>query len=385
MIGSISLTRQPVIEFGVGKIKTLGAHLAGCKRAFFLIDKPIEKILSPVMEEFHGSGIAVEVSTEVVPEPPIETLEKLLSPVERFNPDVIVGIGGGSTMDLAKLIAVLFEGTQKIDSIIGIGNVRGRRVRLVTASTTSGTGSEVTPIAVLTDTKAKLKKGVVSPYIVPDVAIVDPQLTLGMPASITASTGMDAMTHCIEAFTNRYAHPMIDTIAREGIRLIAANIETAVTEGRNLDARTAMSLGSLYGGMCLGPVNTAAVHALAYPLGGTYKISHGVSNSVLLPFVMNFNLSACVEKYAEIARIIGAADQEDTETAARQCIAAIRSQSIRCGIPSCLKELEIPESAIESMAESAMAVTRLLNNNPRALTIDDVIAVYRAAYAGAME
>ena len=385
MIGPITLTKLPVIEFGVGKIKTLGAHLAGCKRAFFLVDKPLEAMVSPVLEDLQGSGIAVEASSEVVPEPPIETLEKLLSPVQRFNPDVVVGIGGGSTMDLAKLLAVLFKGEQKIDSIIGIGNVRGRDVKLITASTTSGTGSEVTPIAVLTDTKAKLKKGVVSPYIVPDVAIVDPQLTVGMPASITASTGMDAMTHCIEAFTNRYSHPIIDTIACEGMRLIAANIETAVTEGRNLDARTAMCLGSLYGGMCLGPVNTAAVHALAYPLGGTYKIPHGVSNSVLLPFVMNFNLPACAEKYAEMARLIGAADQERTQSAARQGIAAIRSQSMQCGIPSSLKELDIPESAIETMAESAMAVTRLLNNNPRALTLKDVIAVYRAAYAGTIE
>jgi alcohol dehydrogenase class IV len=385
MIGPITLTKLPAIEFGVGKIKTLGAHLAGCKRAFFLVDKPIERMVSPVLEELQGLGIAIEVSSEVVPEPPIEALEKLLSPVERFNPDVVVGIGGGSTMDLAKLVAVLFKGEHKIDSIIGIGNVRGRNVKLVTASTTSGTGSEVTPIAVLTDTKAKLKKGVVSPYIVPDVAIVDPQLTVGMPASITASTGMDAMTHCIEAFTNRYSHPIIDTIAREGMYLIAANIETAVTEGNNLDARTAMALGSLYGGMCLGPVNTAAVHALAYPLGGTYKIPHGVSNSVLLPFVMNFNLPACAEKYAEIAHIIGAANQEDAKSAARLGIAAIRSRSMQCGIPSSLKELEIPESAIESMAESAMAVTRLLNNNPRALTMEDVIAVYRAAYAGTIE
>jgi alcohol dehydrogenase class IV len=385
MIRPITLTKLPVIEFGIGQIETLISHLAGSKRAFFLIDQPILGMVSPLLDTIRKTNLAVQVSTDIVPEPAIETLEKLLDPVKQFNPDVVVGIGGGSTMDLAKLTAVLFTGEQNVQSIIGIGNVRGRNVKLITASTTSGTGSEVTPIAVLTDTKAKLKKGVVSPHIVPDVAIIDPQLTFGMPAPITASTGMDAMTHCIEAFTNRYAHPIVDTIAREGVRLIAANIETAVAEGKNPDARTAMALGSLYGGMCLGPVNTAAVHALAYPLGGTYHIPHGVSNSVLLPFVMTFNLPACTEKYAEIAHIIGAADHGSSESAARQAIAAIRSLSMRCGIPASLKELGIPESAIESMAKSAMDVTRLMGNNPRTLTVDDTIAVYRAAYTGTIE
>lgn len=385
MIRPITLTKLPVIEFGIGQIEKLISHLEGSKRAFFLIDQPILGMVSPVLDTIRKTNLAVKVSTDIVPEPAIETLEKLLDPVKQFNPDVVVGIGGGSTMDLAKLTAVLFTGEQNVQSIIGIGNVRVRNVKLITASTTSGTGSEVTPIAVLTDTKAKLKKGVVSPHIVPDVAIIDPQLTFGMPAPITASTGMDAMTHCIEAFTNRYAHPIIDTTAREGVRLIAANIETAVAEGKNPDARAAMALGSLYGGMCLGPVNTAAVHALAYPLGGTYHIPHGVSNSVLLPFVMTFNMPACTEKYAEIAHIIGAADRGSTESAARQAIAAIRSLSMRCGIPASLKELGIPESAIESMAKSAMDVTRLMNNNPRALTVDDAIAVYRAAYTGTIE
>jgi alcohol dehydrogenase class IV len=279
---------------------------------------------------------------------------------------------------------VLFTREQKVEEVLGIGNVRGRSVKLITAATTSGTGSEVTPIAILTDPEQKLKKGVVSPFLIPDVAIVDPELTRSVPPDVTAATGMDAMTHCIEAFTNVFAHPIIDNIALEGIRLIGAHIFRAVEKGDDLEARTALSLGSLYGGMCLGPVNTAAVHALAYPLGGEFRVSHGVANSLLLPYVMQFNAPACADKYAQVAAALGE-KVRGSENGARQAVRRVKEISDACGIPACLQDLNIPQDAIPGMARGAILVTRLMDNNPRTVTEADARDIYTAAYQGVID
>lgn len=382
MLRPISLNFPNTIEFGEGKISTLPAHLSDCKRVFILVDPPILDKIKPTIEEIKSNGSEVNTSTEVVPEPPFESLENLLAPVKSFNPDAIVGVGGGSAMDMAKVISVLFSGEQSINDIIGIGQVKNRTVKLISASTTSGTGSEVTPIAVLTDVEQKLKKGVVSPFLIPDVAIVDPSLTVSLPASVTAATGMDAMTHCIEAYTNVNSHPIIDNYAIEGVSLIAKNLEKAIKDGSDIKAREALALGSLYGGLCLGPVNTAAVHALAYPLGGEYKISHGVSNSVLLPFVMSYNLPNCIEKYSNIGRAIGLDPHMSKEDRAKEAIRKIREISDKCGIPASLKELDIPEDAIPHMAKSAMNVKRLLDNNPREIKEKDAIQIFENAFNG---
>jgi len=385
MIAPLTLNVPKCIEFGSGKLSTLPFHLEGKSRIFFLVDAPILGRIEPLIAELKNAGKSVLVSTDVVPEPPLEALEVLLAPVREFSPEAIVGVGGGSALDLAKLVAVLFDGRQKTLDIIGIGKVTGRNVRLISVATTAGTGSEVTPIAILTDTQAKLKKGVVSQYLIPDIAIVDPDLTLTLPPAVTAATGMDAMTHCIEAYTNRHAHPIVDNLAIEGARLIAANLERCIRNGSDLEARSAMSLGSLYGGLCLGPVNTAAVHAMAYPLGGTFKVSHGVSNSVLLPFVMAFNLSGNLRKYAEIALAVGAPKGRDDQETAFNGVLKIRQISDACGIPQSLKDLDIPESAIPEMAKAAMLVTRLMDNNPRKVELHDAEAIYRKAYHGRVE
>jgi len=382
MIKPLTLNLPATIEFGAGSIGTLTTHLATHKRVYFLIDKPVSSLLEPVLKTLAESGIVVKICTDVVPEPPIESLEVLLAPVKEFAPDAIVGVGGGSAMDLAKLVAVLFNGDQRTEEVIGIDNVNERRVTLISAATTAGTGSEVTPIAVLTDSAAGLKKGVVSRHIVPDVAIVDPELTIGLPPAITAATGMDAITHCIEAYTNKFSHPIIDLLALQGIQLMYKSLEKAVTNGSDLEARTDMALGSLYGGMCLGPVNTAAVHALAYPLGGAFKISHGMSNSVLLPFVMQFNLTACIDRYGKIGRSIGVNSGKSDEEEARATIRALRELSEKCGIPSSLAAIDIPEAAIPDMAGAAMEVQRLLNNNPRELRTEDAQMIYQQAYHG---
>ncbi len=201
-----------------------------------------------------------------------------------------------------------------------------------------------------------------------------------MPPAITAATGMDALVHCIEAYANRYAHPMIDLYAIEGIRLIAAHLEAAYKDGTDIQARTALSLGSLYGGLCLGPVNTGAVHALAYPLGGEFHIAHGISNALLLPYVMNFNLSAAPDRYARIAEALGVMPEADDLKTAQRGVDAVRQLSARCGIPTRLSELDLPSQAIENLAESAMTVTRLLKNNLREVTYEDALMIYREAW-----
>jgi alcohol dehydrogenase class IV len=382
MSANITLNLPPVIEFGAGKIATLVDHLQGSSKVFLLVDKPLLAKIAPLAGVIEKSGGEVFLSTEVVPEPPIDTLTALLKTVRSFNPDAVVGIGGGSTMDLAKLLAVLSTGKQQVHEVIGVNKLGKRATRLVLASTTSGTGSEVTPIAVLTDSGEKLKKGIVSPHLVADVTIVDPELTMGLPAQVTAATGMDALTHCIEAYTNRFAHPIVDHFALQGIRLISGNLETAVLDGDRLEARAAMSLGSLYGGLCLGPVNTAAVHALAYPLGGEFNVPHGVANAVLLPFVMDFNLPACTEKYAQLARVMGVTSPGPPDVVAQAGIRKIRQLSQRCGVPAGLRQMGIPESAIPSLAKAAMQVTRLLGNNPRTLHLHDAQTLFTAAFNG---
>ncbi|MBL6990373.1 MAG: iron-containing alcohol dehydrogenase [Bacteriovoracaceae bacterium] len=385
MLGAnITLNWPSTIEFGEGKLERLIEHLKDNKRVFFLVDQHIVGKIDPITSKLKSMGISTQVSTEIVPEPPLEALEQLLEPVRSFAPDAIVGVGGGSTLDLAKLVAVLFDGSQNVMDIIGVGLVKDRKVKLITVSTTSGTGSEVTPIAVLTDVQQKLKKGVVSQFLIPDVAIVDPLLTLSVPKSITAATGMDAIVHCIEAYTNRFAHHIIDNIALEGIRLLSKNLESAVKTGDDKQARSACALGSMYGGMCLGPVNTAAVHAMAYPLGGEFKISHGVSNSVLLPFVMIYNLPSCTAKYANIAKAIGVERKagETDETVAMNGILRLREIALNCEIPSNIKMLDVPEDAIDSMAHSALKVTRLMANNPREIDFDSAKEIYTKAYKG---
>jgi alcohol dehydrogenase class IV len=262
----------------------------------------------------------------------------------------------------------------------GINQLAGRSTFLACLPTTSGTGSEVSPNAILLDESEQLKKGIVSPHLVPDAAYVDPALTFTVPPHITAATGIDALTHCIEAYANRFAHPIIDLYALEGIRLIAANVVRAVENGSDSDARTALSLGSLFGGLCLGPVNTGAVHALAYPLGGEFHVAHGVSNSVLLPHVLEFNLPAAPQRYADIALALGVEVGATPEETAHRGLDKLRQLSRQSGIPAGLSDLDVPEEAISRMAESAMKVTRLLKNNVRELTTADAEAIYRAAY-----
>lgn len=352
----------------------------GFERVLVVSSPPTARLAGPLLE-LPGAQLYERVDRE----PTFQMFEQLLAEARKLRPDAIVGLGGGSVLDVAKLAAALADGAQQIGDVLGIGRLAGRRVFLACLPTTSGTGSEVSPNAILLDTSDRLKKAVISPHLVPDAAYMDPLLTVTMPPAVTASSGMDALTHCIECYANRAAHPAVDLYALEGIRLAGASLERAVHNGTDLAAREDMMRASLYGGLCLGPVNTAAVHALAYPLGGEFGVPHGISNAVLLPYVLAFNLPAMPERYAEVAVALGIPRGADPIETAKAGIRRIREMLRNCGLPLTLRELGVTESAIPRMVESAMTVTRLLKNNPRDVGPAEAERIYRAALSGELK
>jgi alcohol dehydrogenase len=276
-------------------------------------------------------------------------------------------------MDVAKLVALLARTDQELGSIYGIGMARGPRLKLIQVPTTAGTGSEVTPIAIVT-TGATEKKGVVSPVLLPDVALLDPVLTRGLPPAVTAATGIDAMVHAIEAYTSRHKkNPLSDALAREALRLLSGAIERAALHGDDLDARGDMLLGACFAGMAFANAPVAAVHALAYPIGGRFHVPHGLSNALVLPHVLRFNLDGGTRLYDELAPIFGASD-------GRGLVATLERLAERLAVPRRLREVGISHNELPLLAEDAMRQTRLLVNNPRDLTLDDARAIYQAAW-----
>lgn len=378
----ITLLQPPRIALGNGCALQSVEPFAqrGLRRILLVTSTPVVPLLRPLKTELKKAGVSVVVAPMVDREPTVSMFEEALAVAKAGKVDGVLGVGGGSALDVAKLLAALCRGRQKIRQVFGINQLQGRKLFLACIPTTAGTGSEVSPNAILLDETDDAKKGVVSPHLVPDAAYVDPTLMLTVPPAVTASTGLDALTHCIEAYANRFAHPVVDTYALQGIRLISANLLRAVRDGGDLEARAALALGSLYGGLCLGPVNTAAVHALAYPLGGMFHVAHGVSNAVLLPHVLRFNLPAAPERYADIAAALGV---ERKGSAVAVSERGLKKLAILCrdsGIPLRLSELGVPRTAIPSMAAAAMRVTRLLKNNLRPLTEADAIRIYEGSY-----
>lgn len=354
--------------------------MLGRSRVLIVTSNPIVPLARPLSDQLKSKGMAVTIWDAGDSEPTIEMLEAGLETSRSIQAEAVIGLGGGSVLDLAKLIAALHDSEQKITDVFGIDKLNGRSTYLACLPTTAGTGSEVSPNAILFDPSDQSKKGVVSQYLVADAAYVDPLLTRTVPANVTAATGMDALVHCIEAYANRFAHPIIDNYAIEGIRLIAANLKKAYDNGQDLEARSNLALASMYGGLCLGPVNTAAVHALAYPLGGKYHIPHGVSNAVLLRYVIQFNVQASPQRYAQIAKALGAQTGKDDVETAQRGLDIICALSEQCKMPSKISQLRIPYEDLESMAKSAMTVTRLLKNNLREITYNDALAIYRSAW-----
>ncbi len=378
----LTINSVGALSFGPGAALQCALDLAarGAESVLLVTTAPTRALSDPLVAALRGSGCRVVVWDDLAGEPSFSDFAKALAVAQAAGVDAVVGLGGGSAMDVAKLVAALADGKQQIRDAIGVDKLAGRALWLGCIPTTSGTGSEVTPIAILGDEDEDLKKGVVSRHLVPDGAYLDPLLTVSMPASVTAATGLDALTHCIEAYANRFSHPLIDVYAREGITLIANHLERACSYGGDLEARTAMMRASLYGGLCLGPVNTAAVHALAYPLGGEFHIAHGMANALLLPHVLRFNLEASPRRYAEIAWAMGVTPSGDDTADALQGIECVVNLADRCGVKRGMRHFGIARDAIPRMAVAAMTVTRLLERNPRELTEQDVVNIYEAAW-----
>ncbi len=378
----ITLLQPQKIVFGTGCIDRFGEDYlkTGNKRLFVVTLPFIRPMIAETMDKLTAAGTSIEYYENISAEPSVTDFKVMLDAARKFGADSFVGIGGGSVLDVTKLVATLVNSEQQIEDLFGIGFINKRGCWFACLPTTSGTGSEVSPNAILLDERDSLKKGVVSPHLIADAAYIDPKLTWTVPARVTAETGMDAITHCIEAYTNKFAHPMVDMYALMGIKLIAANITRAVKDGNDVEAREALSLGSMYGGLCLGPVNTAAVHALSYPLGGEFHISHGLSNAILLPSVMRFNYTSNVKKYAEVALACGVEPGATDEETALKGVDFITELSKACGIPTTLTEIGIPESAVDGMAKAAMNVQRLLKNNPREVTEADARDIYASLY-----
>ena len=350
------------------------------KKVFIITATPLLSVIQPLLESLKSKGVSVVIWDNISSEPTTKMLNDALKAYNSSGCDAVTGIGGGSVLDVAKLITVLHDSDQDIQSVFGIGKVAGRKTYIACLPTTSGTGSEVSPNAIIYDEIEKLKKGVISPYLVPDASYIDPLLTLTVPSNVTASTGMDALIHCIEGYANLFAHPITDVYALQGIRLIGANLKRAFDNGNDLEARAKMALGSLYGGLCLGPVNTGAVHALSYPLGSDFHTPHGIANSLLLPYIFEFNLPAMPDRYAQIAIALGAEPADSDIETAKHGLEIIIKLCHDCKIPLKLSEIGVPYDAIERMAKAAMTVTRLLKNNPIQLELKDALEIYKKAY-----
>ena len=376
---ALSLHQVPTLVFGDHALDRAQQflHDRGIQRPF-LVTSPSNRLRAAQLHP----GAHIDASTRR--EPTVAHFQALLSTARAFQPDAVIGFGGGSPLDAAKLVAALCHSTQTLDAAWGIGNLAPRRLPLLCLPTTAGTGSEVSPNAILLDEAASSKKAVISPHLVPDAAFIDPSLTHTLPPHVTAATGLDALTHCIEAYTNQHAHPLVDTWALDGIRHIAAHLPTAVREPGNAGARTHIALGSLYGGLCLGPVNTAAVHALSYPLGSRHSIPHGHANAILLPHVFQFNAATTPHRHANVAIALGAAAKRSPQATAQAGCRQLWQLIAATGLEMRLSALHIAESEIPALAAEGLAVTRLMHNNPRPMTQQDAEHIYRAAFHGTL-
>src|SRR5690606_15670600 len=374
----INFPRQLV--FGNGVLDQLVQDLKTlrCKEVVILSIVPLRDAIKPLINSLENDCVKYHIEEGIVQEPSFEDLERVIFSIPLKSVDTVIGIGGGSVLDVAKLIAALLDSEQTLEEIVGKGLLHKREKRLICVPATAGTGSEVSPNSILVDPEGQ-KKGIISPFLVPDMVYADPLLTLSIPKAITAATGIDALTHCLEAYVNKNSQEFIDMYAFKGMQLIAENLVQAVKDGSNIEAREKVAMGSLLGGFCLGPVNTAGVHALSYPLGSMFHLPHGLSNALLLPYVVEYNIASATRKYAEVAVALGCERHADDAVTAARGVDRIKALVSACGIPLTLKEVNVPEEAIPKMASDAMKVQRLLKNNPREITEKDAIHIYQSA------
>jgi len=365
----LTVLRPHRIEFGPGKAAFAGEWAAGhgVTRTLVICDA-----FNAARVGLLGIEGEVVVFSEVKPEPDLPNLEKLLAVARAADAQMIVGFGGGSAMDIAKLAAVMVDDTRSFHELVGAHKAGPRRARLIQIPTTAGTGSEAGTRALVTDPASVSKLAVESNHMLADLAIIDPALTMTVPPAVTAATGIDALAHCVESFTSKRAHPIIDMYAREGIALVGKYLGRAVADGGDVEARSGLALASLYGGFCLGPVNTTAGHAVSYPLGTRQKIAHGLANAVIFPHTLAFNAPQARQKTAEVAELLGLDPTRLLESARDFCAGL--------GVEMRLSKLGVPEGDLAIMAEEAAQIRRLLDFNPRPVDKDDILAMYRAAY-----
>lgn len=367
----IEMQRPPVLRFGDGTLATLApwVETRGASRPFVVAD-PVNAA------RLHLLGLGeVACFGTVEPEPGLPNLLAAVAAAEAAGADLIIGFGGGSAMDLAKMVAVMVGQGVQLSDISGPHRAPARTVGLVQIPTTAGTGSEVGTRALITDPATQSKVATESLHMLADLAIVDPVLTHSVPAKVTAATGVDAMAHCVEALTSKRAHPIIDAYALQGITLVGRYLARAVENGEDAEARAGMALAALYGGVCLGPVNTTAGHAISYPLGTRYKMAHGLANALIFPHTLAANAPVTPEKTAQIAAALGFSG-EDTGSVKSGALAFCEA----LGMDMRLSAYGVDESALAPMAEEAHAIRRLLDWNPVDLSVGDIRAIYETAY-----
>lgn len=366
------ILHQPArLEIGAGSAAKVGHWAMGAKRTLVLTSGSVTGHVDRL-----GLPGELRILDAIPPEPDDKALATALTAAAEFRPDTIVGLGGGSVMDIAKLVACLWDGAQALEDVVGPDKITRRLSRLALVPTTAGTGSEAGIRALVTNSATSAKMAVESPHMRADLAVLDPELTYSVPPAVTAATGVDAMAHCVEAFTSLRAHDMIDGYARMGIGLVGRYLRRAVENGRDTEARNGMMLASFYGGICLGPVNTAAGHALAYPLGTRLQLPHGLANAIIFPHVLAFNAPVRPEKTAEIMSALGMGASSDREQVAEQAHGVCAA----LGIEMRLSRHGATEASLPSWANEAHAIRRLMKNNPRDMSPSDVSDIYAAAF-----
>ena len=380
-----SFTGAKKIVFGRGAFQKLPEHIGefSASRPLIIMDKQLAAtgLKGQVEDLLKDGGLKGEIFARVDPEPKISLADEGAKLARKAKCDLVVGIGGGSAMDVAKAVAVLAANNGKAVDYLWLNRVPGPGLPKIMLPTTAGTGSEVTFTSVFVRPDLKKKEGMNSPYLYPELALLDPFLTVSLPPGPTASTGIDALCHAIESYTSINASPLSEMISLEAIALISEHLRTAVHDGTNISAREKMLLGSLYAGLGLANAGVTAVHSLSYPLGGKYGIPHGLANTVLLPHVMNYNLPGALEKFADIAAAMGeTVDNMPLREAAGLAVEAISALIADCGVQTSLEELGIEEGAFEELAKIALTVARPLANNPRPVTLKDAVMIYEDAF-----
>jgi len=384
---TFTITQPTRLTFGAGSIDGLASLVRsfGGTKAFLVVDPGVKQagLLDKITAPLQRDQLAFEVYDKVDPEPGLKLADNGCKLAKKAGCDCVIGVGGGSAMDVAKAVAILMTNGGKAEDYLGLGKIKKPGVPKIMVPTTAGTGAEVTFTAVFINEKTKSKGGMNGDPLYPEAALLDPELTISMPARITASTGIDAFTHAIEAYLSTQSHPISDMYALEAIELISHNLPKAYAHGGNLEARSAMMLGSLLGGKALATAGVGLVHAMAYPLGGMFGIPHGLANAVLLPYVIEYNLIGNPGKYAAVAEVMGY-DTSDLplREAASLVVEAIFNLNNDVGIPASLSDLGISPDRIPEMADIALTVTRPVENNPRKPTREDVIKVYQTAMVG---